>query len=458
MISHTAQFVSSGLARRLMALLAPLGLLALIAPMPVAAEDWRYTVRPGDTIWGLCREYTLYEACWQELGPYNNIGNARQLSPGLVLSIPAEWLKQRATAASAIYVVGEVRYSSASAPAKPLLVGTPLEIGTQVSVGEGSATLQFGDGSSVTMGAQTILVIDAMSAIRQTRSAATRISLPAGQIKVQVPKTNPRTDFTVETPAAVAAVRGTRFRVESEVGDASMRSEVLEGRVAIESSGNEKLLAPGYGLRARQGQPLKEPVALLEAPRWNLDCTDPGYVEWQPVSGAISYQLALLEDDEQVDRIIRKVDITDNSYTFEDLEPACYQVTVNAEDLAGFNGLESRRQLCYEPPLAAPIIVQARLRGSRLKASWSEVDNAARYRLEIASDAAFEQPLLVEELTAAALNARLQQIPAGVHLRVQALSEAGQAGEFSDPVYVEPGSWQPAIVGVLAAILLFAIL
>ena len=58
------------------------------------SADWQYTVRPGDSIWVICDEYTQYPNCWRELPDYNQIANPKNLSIGHQIKIPAAWLKQ----------------------------------------------------------------------------------------------------------------------------------------------------------------------------------------------------------------------------------------------------------------------------------------------------------------------------------------------------------------------------
>ncbi|MGB1192366.1 MAG: hypothetical protein ACPG3T_05545, partial [Pseudomonadales bacterium] len=63
--------------------------------------------------------------------------------------IPIEWLKQAPVAAQAVYITGEVVFSSANQKPAELVNGQDLRIGHRIEVGQGSATLRFADGATM---------------------------------------------------------------------------------------------------------------------------------------------------------------------------------------------------------------------------------------------------------------------------------------------------------------------
>lgn len=452
----------SPLSRQRISVIALLCLLlaSVLASTRAVADDWRYSMRPGDTIWAICQEYTVYPNCWQELGPYNGVSQATRMSTGYVLKIPGAWLKQAQVAARVIYVQGAASLTMPDQQPQALSVGQDLRIGQGISVNEGSVTLEFADGATIVMDANSELVIDSVSALKQSRSQAVDVSLPRGDIKVTVPRRDSKPRFRVKTPAAVAAVRGTSFRVSSEVpaadGEvAQMRSEVLEGVVEVAANDQSSEIGAGFGIRAEQGQPLSEPSRLLSAPTWNLECTDPGYVEWQGSPETVAYQLVLMEDDTTVDRIISKVSVTASNYTFTDLEERCYQVKVSSVDKQGFNGLESQRQLCYELILAQPFFNETRLGRGAFKADWNTVAFADSYLVEISDSEDFSRMLHSEVVDSTQLALNQSDLPSSVYVRAKAQSESGAQSEYSDPVYVERQSSRNILIGILATALAF---
>jgi len=438
------------------------GALTLLS-VPSYAGDWRYSVRPGDTFWSICREYTEHDNCWRELASHNGVANPNQLSIGTQLLIPMEWLKQAPFAAQAVYIMGEVVFSDANKKATELVSGQALNIGSKVVVSQGSATLRFADGATILMNANSELIIDSSSAIKQGRAQSIEVSLPRGQVKVTVPERMPRTQFRVKTPSAVAAVRGTKFRVSSTVpavdGQSGFtRSEVLEGTVEVSTNSDNQKVTAGHGVSTVEGQELLAHVTLISAPRWNRDCTDPGYVEWQTSLLATQYRLALMEDDTRVDKVISSVTITDANYTFKKLKKGCYQVKVNAVDSQGYNGLESQRRLCYQPQLGVPQITEAKFNRAGLLIVGDELENANSYRIEVSQYADFSS--LVASETVDKLNVSLPVTAdvKSIYVRAQAFGDDVPDSAYSEAIYLERKDYKNTFIGIVAIVLAFVAL
>lgn len=427
------------------------------------ASDWRYSVRPGDTLWSICKEYTAYEKCWHELASHNQIDNPKQLSTGTLLLIPVEWLKQAPVAAQAVYVFGQVSFSSMNQKPAELIAGQALRIGSTIVVGQGSATLRFADGATIVMSANSEMIIDSSSAIKQARAQSIEVSLPRGAVQVTVPKRMPRTQFRIKTPSAVAAVRGTKFRVTSSVpqGDeqsGKTRSEVLEGIVGVTSHSDSENVTAGHGVSTIDGQGLSAQTMLLAAPRWNRSCTDPGYVEWQISLEAAQYRLALMADDTKVDQVISTVTITDSNYVFKGLDDGCYQVKVNAVDGQGYNGLESQRRLCYQAQLSPPQIAEAEFSREGLFVAWESVEDAMRYRVDVSESADFSRLVKSQTVEVLNLNLLLDTNIKSVYVRVQAMADDIPDSDYSESVFLERKNNNNILMGIFATILAFIIL
>lgn len=71
----------------------------LLLAAPAAAEpsdpgpEWRYTLRPGDTLIGVSARYLARPADWPRVQRHNRIANPYRLVPGSVLRIPLAWLR-----------------------------------------------------------------------------------------------------------------------------------------------------------------------------------------------------------------------------------------------------------------------------------------------------------------------------------------------------------------------------
>lgn len=93
----------------------------------------------------------------------------------------------------------------------------------------------------------------------------TKVRLQQGKVEVEANPNKVRGNaLQIMTPTAVAAVRGTEFRVSSD--DKSFREETLEGQVGLTAGGKQVLVGPGYGSLSQQGNSPLPPVSLLPAP------------------------------------------------------------------------------------------------------------------------------------------------------------------------------------------------
>jgi hypothetical protein len=437
--------------------------LSVFFSLQSSAGDWGYSVRPGDTLWSICENYTNHNNCWLELAEHNQIDKPRQLSTGTLILIPIEWLKQAPVAAKAVYVFGEVVFSTGHEPLAELISGQSLRMGSKVVVGQGSVTLLFADGATLVLSANSELIIDSSSAIKQARSQFIEVSLPRGEVQVNVPKRMPRTQFRIKTPTAVAAVRGTKFRVvttvpsiEGESGDT--RSEVLEGVVGVSSNNESQDVTAGHGVSTVGGQGLSEQAVLIAAPRWNRSCNDPGFVEWQLSLSASQYRLALMEDNVSVDQVISTVIVEGSNYVFKGLEDGCYQVKVNAVDSQGYNGLESQRQMCYQAELSAPKITEAVLNRSGLVMAWDAVEHAMRYRIEVSEREDFSTLVATQTREDLIIDMPLKKNIQFIHVRVQALADNMPASEYSKVVQLERKNKNNQWLGFAATLFAFLIL
>lgn len=98
-------------------------------------------------------------------------------------------------------------------------VAMPIFIDDQVTTGPASSsTINLNGGSKLELGESTTLKIDRHVLPPSRSNFATRISLLQGTLRSVVPSVLGSADFEVHTPNAVAAVRGTDFRVAFILG------------------------------------------------------------------------------------------------------------------------------------------------------------------------------------------------------------------------------------------------
>jgi hypothetical protein len=150
----------------------------------------------------------------------------------------AGWLLPVAMAAAApvaevVGLSGEA-HTGPAAQARALAVGDRLEPGADVRTGDkGRVRLRFVDGSTVVIGDRSVFRIEAFEGARDGKPRQASLLLQLGLIGQTVSPSRGGS-WTVRTPSAVTAVRGTEFMVE--VGaDLDTSVDVQEGKVEIES-------------------------------------------------------------------------------------------------------------------------------------------------------------------------------------------------------------------------------
>lgn len=367
------------------------------------AEDFVYVVRPGDNPWNLTQRYLKSIRLWPALQEYNQITEANSIIPGQRLRIPVAWLRPTSVVArivdlrgAAEMVRGEERLA--------LRTGMAVTLGASVRTGpESSLAIEYPDGSRSLLGPDSELRLVNLARLPVAAAQQVRIDLRRGRLEnaVQRQPSNGGGRFVIDTPAAVAAVRGTRFRIVAH--DDALRAETLEGSVLLANRAGRAVVGDGRGSLAHAGRPPARPVALLAAPQLDqmperLDRL-PLQFAFPAVTGALHYrtQLAPLPGFSAVasDRVSQAPRATSSA----DLANGSYLVRVRAIDANGLEGLDANRQVVIharpEPPMLRQPAPDGIVVDERPEFLWSEGSAPGDYRFQLASNAQFA-PLLVD--------------------------------------------------------------
>ena len=339
----------------------------------VNAADWQYTIRPGDTLWSLCTEYTKEPGCWQKLGPLNNIDRDRAIPPGTRIRIPANWLKAPPASVTIAFVQGDVSYQLLGDEMLSASEGIRLTIGAKLITGNGSVSLTFADGSSMILEPNSQLELDTLSNFELNGMVDSTVRLNQGTVKTRVIKREPRSHFRTITPSALAAVRGTEYRVNvvsSEHQKTTTLVEVYQGLVDV---GADKVTFPvpaSFGIVAKQGETLQKPVKLLNEPvlvgfeeqqiilidGTGKHLSSPS-IQWQEEPLSSGFQLNIFADQQpnaKTEKLIKSYRTKANTITIKDLAQGCYQLSLRAIDKLGLHGLATQKRLCLIQQLALP--------------------------------------------------------------------------------------------------------
>lgn len=402
-------------------------------PLP----EWRYTVRPGDTLIGLGRTYLNNPNDWRELQRLNRVVNPYLLFPGASLRVPLALLKQQPAPARVVSVSGQVTATLPGAAASAMVAGGTLPAGTAVQSRNGSAVIEFADGSRLTLQPNSSLKLDTLSVYAGGGMVDTRVRLQQGRAELKAnPQKQQGNRLQVITPSAVAAVRGTIFRVSAD--EAAMREETLEGQVGVEASGEEVVVARAQGTLAEAGKPPRPPVALLGAPdvsrlpakldRYPLRFPLPELKGAENWSGQIASDAgfgAILLDKESKGPVL----------AFADLPDGKYFLRLRGVDGLGLHGLDSQHAFEVDahpfPPIPGNPANESKVRVAQPMMDWTQSQEAKRYRVQLSRDATFGDPLVQETLDKASYQpAALQE---GEYFwRVASIDATGEQGPYTD--------------------------
>lgn len=332
-----------------------------VAEVDTNEEFLRYTVKKNDTVWAICKAYVKDPLCWKKLVTYNQLVNPKYLPPKSIIRIPKAWLIDHSTTALVIAVEGDVLVvRDGSENEARLIVGDKLNQQDIVKSMQGTAMIQFADDSRLLLKANSSIRMASLQFYDPIQLVNTRVELLKGRVKAQVEKlTNRNSQYQISTPAAVAAVRGTEFRVsrsgDDEKNAVEMRTELLGGALLVSSDINKQEISAGQAVLAVEGKGVSDPVNLLPRPLMVLNENQtialPLLLDWHDIELAQFYIVSLVSKNSQVwEKSIQKSEILIN-----DINPGQYQLLIRGVDKQGFEGRDRRLAIeLFEPVMTNP--------------------------------------------------------------------------------------------------------
>lgn len=477
-------------------------IVSLVSLMSLAprseASDWVYSVRKGDTLWDLCKTYTHVSNCWLKIGDYNGVEYPRRMPAGTRIRFPTYWLKNPPSTVKVNYVSGTVfikRTDSSAEITEKTNVGVTdpnngslvapkaaisAEEGSQLSIGDSiwteqssSATLLFADGSILIMEENSFVTMDLLSLSGNTPFVDTRVNLLRGAVRTQVPKqfsiseansskvvskeptpnntpinipslnksSKPKIkrSFKVETPSAIAAVRGTEFRVSVLNSGKDSTSEVYSGVIGFSknhstasiTSKNDKSVRKKYGIISKEKEPLANPVELLDAPQIlssQKKFTDSVSFNWAVLPDAELYVTALF-DAKRPNQILQQEYVSVPQVEYLGLNVSCYLLLVRGIDSIQLQGIASRYDFCVvQKPSATTVSIIHDKSYNHSNLTWQKHDQASEYLLEFSSNENFSEvgksvPAYGENYSISVVEKRLYDF-----VRVRVISKDGAVG------------------------------
>lgn len=413
---------------------------------------WRYTIRPGDNLIMLGKKHLINADDWKALQRLNHIRNPYRLVIGSVVSMPLDLVKQSAASAEVVFVSGDAQWQQTATQWVPLEAGKSLGPGAKITTKENSkVVLRFADGSTTDLVSNSTLSLDALSLYSGGAMVDTKLRLQKGQVETHA---NPRhvkgNQMQVTTPSAIAAVRGTRFRVTA--GEKATTQETLDGQVALNASNQVVAVSKGFGSKAEQGKKPIPPVVLLSAVNTSSLNTEyealPVTFDVPEMKGAVAW-VAKVATDADFNQVVTEGEFTSNKLTFSDVPDGTLYLNLRAKDHNGIVGYEAVHafNLNARPfqPEIPPSEVDMLVREPQPTLEWRAVADAKQYTVEVAADEAFKQIVEMKQIGGLAVKLDKPLAPGKYYWRVSSIAQADNGELEKGPASkVNRLSYQPA--------------
>jgi hypothetical protein len=358
-------------------------------------RDINYIVQPGDNPWNITQRYLRSMNHWPGLQTRNSITDPYHILPGTVLRIPAAWFALRSAMVKVLGIEGAVSVVDRHGDRHELKTSDALQAGSTIHTGDqASLTLGLADASHVLIRGESEVQVLRNRHHPYGSARDIRLELREGYLENEVASRKTAGGrFEIRTPAMVAAVRGTRFRIAIQ-GDRTI-TEVVEGAVQATTKTRRIDLAGGYGA-VFEANRTSAPRALLAAPP-TADLPPliermPAQHAIEPIDGAVAYRTlvssaagfeAVISDQRTALPVMRVRDIPDGEYF----------VRVRGIDSTGIEGLDGERKITVnarpEPPFLVSPEADAQLSAAAPDFHWTRRVEGATYRFQLAHDPQF---------------------------------------------------------------------
>ncbi len=415
-----------------------------LAEAEAAGGRVTYRMAKGDTLEGLARAHFVRPELWRRAQAANRISDPRRIPVGRELVLNTAWLNARPVEAEVTAFRGEVTVTRGGQTVS-VAVGTRVREGDLVSTAKnGFVTFTMPDASLVTMPSSSTVRIARLRQFTLGEAIERRFELVSGRAEARVtPFKSPQSSFEITTPVAVAAVRGTRFRIRYTPEAFRATQETIEGKVGVKGSRDvEQLVTAGFGTFATARDGVAAPRPLLPAPvieqPAKVQAGQKVVFRFRPVPGARRYLVELATDAGFLDRFA-SIETDEPVAEFEDVPNGTLFVRASAIDdlgLVGRPGTQSfvRRLVGLIPPVGStePQSVEGRpVEGRSFLFRWQASEGqGTRYRFVLRAAGGPDQRL-IDEVGLAAPQITLVNLPDGDYAWQVAVQEMVE-GELTE--------------------------
>ena len=407
------------------------------------AQDWLYTVKPGDTVWDLSHSMLKDWRYWKDILKHNNIKDATTIRPGMRIAIPMYEVREETSEARVEAVHGNVQvWRKGNSDPIPLKPGVALSVGDKVATGNNStALLTLEDDSVILMQEQSELEFTCLRKLGGRESLDTGLFVGKGGLKMDAnPSHFPDSSYEIRTVAANSAVRGTGFRIGVE--GQSSRTEVLEGLVSVGNALGQVDVPKNFGTVIEKDTPPSKPVKLLDAPDLSAF---PRRVRYLPTvikldtpPGAVGYHFQVAKDAAFV-KVVLDRKVKGRFMIDQALPDGNYYIRVRAVDGQGLEGKNAQTGFQLdarpEPPIVRKPLPGTVLHAGDLLFSWADVEGVDRYLFELGAEENFIDLKVSKELSGTDI--KLPVAEGSWYFRLTSITREGKKGPPGHPVKIE---------------------
>ena len=411
--------------------------------------DWLYTIKPGDTLWSIARTHLGTLAHAPALQKLNAIRNPYSLKPHTTLRIPLQLMRQHSPGSTVTDLVGD-----ATLDGQAMSTGRryTLTAGQIIRTAPNSALkLMLEEGSLVSIGPNTRFTVKEATHYPSTGASNTWLSVESGSIDNSIIK-NPlmQNRYTIQTPSAMTAVRGTGFRVNVAEADRST-TEVVEGRVEVSGNSSSQAVSAGFGSVTRRGEAPGDSVTLPPAPDLRplatVQAFSPAILQWAPADGMAGYQANLMQTQparRMIDDTLRKT-----AHWYPTLADGHYQLSVRSQLPSGLQGYPAQQDFVVRAHPAPPLVLSpadgSRLPGRDITFRLSG-DHDTRYRIELSRQPDMTQQVARWEISQQNTTRELAE-GGQWYWRVAKLDAEGKPGPYSQTysLQADVGLWRASL-------------
>jgi len=357
-------------------------------------------------------------------------GRREPVSPGQVIRIPLFTPVERQFA-TVIFAKGKVTKN-----AEPLKRDDKVYLNELVETGsDGFASLQFASGSVINLQPLTHAKLEKLNCLDTDDSCLIRLHSAQGEVSSDVQRRDGQpTEFTINTPYASAAVRGTLFEINAVETDILLG--VTEGEVVLESALSNGLpLDQGFGTVVGENTKPLDPVALLPAPVYRYIPTRAAKgdsVSWWALSDVEQY-LVNISSDESGQQVVANYNETQSILSIDDIAAGEYFFNVRGIDNLGLKGIKSPTKLVIAAidESIDPVDTAVSRSGNEFIVKIIDPpESAPGYEIQVSTNADFTDPLSVDVSNPGTAVFRLESDK--IYSRARVLLEPEKVSQFGE--------------------------